>query len=143
MERTILGSPPPGFLRNVICEHPFANRSIVISHVPHILTASPLPGILRYRRLRTSFAKTKHWNQFDPFFLQKADTYKSSSTAIIRKPALFSPHVCSMLHSVERVLHFIRISPKDLAKSLKKLDGQEEELLKGYEEKGSALEVVF
>lgn len=67
-----------------------------------------------YRRLRTYFAKTKHWNQFDPFFTQKADTYKSSSTAIIH-----------------------------LAKSLKKLDGEHDELLQGYKEKGSAMEVVF
>jgi hypothetical protein len=41
------------------------------------------------------------------------------------------------------ILISTRASQKDLAKSLKKLDGQEEELLKGYEEKGSALEIVF
>lgn len=31
----------------------------------------------------------------------------------------------------------------DLAKSLKKLDGEQDDLLKGYKEKGSAMEVVF
>jgi hypothetical protein len=31
----------------------------------------------------------------------------------------------------------------DLAKSLKKLDGEQDDLLQGYKEKGSAMEVVF
>jgi hypothetical protein len=38
----------------------------------------------------------------------------------------------------ERDAHFV-----DLAKSLKKLDGEQNELLQGYKEKGSAMEVVF
>ena len=42
---------------------------------------------LRYRRLRTFFAMTSHWKTFDPFFQSKADTYRSSSGAIIRKLA--------------------------------------------------------
>ena len=40
---------------------------------------------VRYRRLRTYFALTKHWTSFDPFFQSKADTYRSSSGAIIRE----------------------------------------------------------
>jgi ribosomal protein S3 len=95
---------------------------------------------IRYRRLRTYFAKTKHWNQFDPFFTQKADTYKSSSTAIIRKlPGRVTSR--SSRNGVligKRDAHLL-----DLAKSLKKLDGEQDDLLQGYKEKGSAMEVVF
>ncbi|KAK1926541.1 hypothetical protein DB88DRAFT_508633 [Papiliotrema laurentii] len=36
-----------------------------------------------YRRLRSFFAVTQHWKIFDPFFQSKADTYRSSSGAII------------------------------------------------------------
>jgi hypothetical protein len=49
-----------------------------------------------YRRLRSFFAMTSHWRTFDPFFQSKADTYRSSSGAIIREhythvaPALYS-----------------------------------------------------
>jgi hypothetical protein len=39
----------------------------------------------RYRRLRNFFAMTRYWPQFDPFFLSKEGTYKSSSAAIIRE----------------------------------------------------------
>jgi len=38
-----------------------------------------------YRRLRSFFAVTQHWKTFDPFFQSKADTYRSSSGAIIRQ----------------------------------------------------------
>ena len=38
-----------------------------------------------YRRLRSFFALTQHWKTFDPFFQSKADTYRSSSGAIIRE----------------------------------------------------------
>ena len=40
---------------------------------------------LSYRLLRSYFASTKHWNEYDPFFESKAETYRSSSGAIIRK----------------------------------------------------------
>ncbi|ORY24116.1 hypothetical protein BCR39DRAFT_547632 [Naematelia encephala] len=36
-----------------------------------------------YRRLRNYFALTEHWRDFDPFFTSKAETYKSSSGAIL------------------------------------------------------------
>lgn len=36
----------------------------------------------RYRLLRSWFASTQHWCQFDPFFAQKEDTFKSSGTAV-------------------------------------------------------------
>lgn len=38
-----------------------------------------------YRRLRSYFALTQHWKSYDPFFDQKAETYKSSSGAILRE----------------------------------------------------------
>ncbi|KAL7423380.1 Hairy/enhancer-of-split with YRPW motif protein 2 [Cryptotrichosporon argae] len=36
-----------------------------------------------YRLLRTYFAVTEHWRSFDPFFASKAETYRSSSGAIV------------------------------------------------------------
>jgi hypothetical protein len=39
----------------------------------------------RYRLIRTLFARTTHWANYDPFFTSKEETYKSSSTAMIRK----------------------------------------------------------
>jgi hypothetical protein len=89
-----------------------------------------------YRLLRTFFADKKHWNQFDPFFAQKADTYKSSSAAIVR--TYLSK---STAGSASFLSH--RDSLIDLARSLQKLDGKEAELEQGYEQAGSALEVVF
>lgn len=44
----------------------------------------------RYRRLRTYFSMTDHWRDFDTFFTSKAETYKSSSGAIIRTFSLKS-----------------------------------------------------
>jgi hypothetical protein len=41
----------------------------------------------RYRRIRTYFAMTSHWKEYDPFFESKADTYRSSSVAILREPS--------------------------------------------------------
>lgn len=35
-----------------------------------------------YRLLRSLFAMTEHWKQFDPFFSSKMETYRSSSVAI-------------------------------------------------------------
>ncbi|KAJ9107195.1 hypothetical protein QFC19_002855 [Naganishia cerealis] len=66
-----------------------------------------------YREIRTLFAKTRFWNQSDPFFSSKEETYKSSSTAIIH-----------------------------LANSLLALDDRKD-LLKDYEESNSALEIIF
>jgi len=40
---------------------------------------------LSYRLLRSYFASTNHWNEYDPFFESKAETYRSSSGAIIRE----------------------------------------------------------
>lgn len=99
--------------------------------------------IRRYRLLRTYFARTKHWNQFDPFFSQKADTYKSSSTAIIRESPLFSIFSNGEASKVPILSPSLMLIVADLAKSLKKLDGEQDDLLKGYKEKGSAMEVVF
>jgi hypothetical protein len=39
---------------------------------------------LSYRLLRSFFAETEHWKNYDPFFESKAETYRSSSGAIIR-----------------------------------------------------------
>ena len=64
-----------GCLQNATCELPIDSQST--------LTA------VRYRRLRNFFAMTKHWRDFDPFFLSKAETYKSSSGAIIREPVRY------------------------------------------------------
>ncbi|KLT46139.1 DUF89-domain-containing protein [Cutaneotrichosporon oleaginosum] len=36
-----------------------------------------------YRLLRTFFSLTTHWKSYDPFFESKAETYKSSSGAIV------------------------------------------------------------
>ncbi|KAI5449589.1 Hairy/enhancer-of-split with YRPW motif protein 2 [Naganishia albida] len=66
-----------------------------------------------YRLIRTLFARTTHWTQYDPFFTSKEETYKSSSTAMIH-----------------------------LAKSLMALDDRTD-LLEGYERPGSALEIIF
>lgn len=35
-----------------------------------------------YRLLRSYFALTTHWKEYDPFFESKAETYRSSSGAI-------------------------------------------------------------
>ncbi|KAJ9095245.1 hypothetical protein QFC21_005611 [Naganishia friedmannii] len=66
-----------------------------------------------YRQIRTLFAKTRCWNAYDPFFLSKEETYKSSSTAMIH-----------------------------LAKSLLALD-ERRDLVKDYEQPNSALEIIF
>ncbi|CAD6582132.1 MAG: hypothetical protein TREMPRED_003178 [Tremellales sp. Tagirdzhanova-0007] len=66
-----------------------------------------------YRRLRNYFAMTQHWRDFDPFFTSKADTYKSSSGAIIH-----------------------------LAKALNGMIEQSD-LLKDFEAQGSPLEIAF
>ncbi|KAK8846563.1 hypothetical protein IAR55_005649 [Kwoniella newhampshirensis] len=67
-----------------------------------------------YRRLRSYFASTMHWKEYDPFFEQKAETYKSSSGAIVH-----------------------------LAKALNTALSEKEDLRKEWEPKGSALEVAF
>lgn len=36
----------------------------------------------RYRLLRSYFALTTEWKEYDPFFESKAETYRSSSGAI-------------------------------------------------------------
>ncbi|KAJ9119330.1 hypothetical protein QFC24_005801 [Naganishia onofrii] len=66
-----------------------------------------------YRRIRTLFANTQHWTAYDPFFLSKEETYKSSSTAMIH-----------------------------LAKSLLALD-ERKDLLTNFEESDSVLEIIF
>ncbi|KAK6904241.1 hypothetical protein I203_107757 [Kwoniella mangroviensis CBS 8507] len=67
-----------------------------------------------YRRLRSYFASTVHWKDYDPFFEQKVETYKSSSTAIVH-----------------------------LAKAMNPAVEEKEELIKNYEKPGSALEIAF
>ncbi|WWD21880.1 hypothetical protein CI109_106368 [Kwoniella shandongensis] len=67
-----------------------------------------------YRRLRSYFASTKHWKEYDPFFEQKAETYKSSSGAIVH-----------------------------LAKALNSAIDEKDDLQTEWEKKGSALEVAF
>lgn len=66
-----------------------------------------------YRRLRTFFALTTHWKEYDPFFESKAETYKSSSGAIV--------HLAKALNAmVDRT-----------------------DLQEGFESDGSPLEVAF
>ncbi|CAG8551779.1 7126_t:CDS:2, partial [Diversispora eburnea] len=36
-----------------------------------------------YRRIRSIFAKTKHWHDYDPFFRQKLESFKASINSII------------------------------------------------------------
>lgn len=67
-----------------------------------------------YRLLRSYFALTQHWKEYDPFFASKAETYKSSSGAIM--------HLASALNS------FV-----DKGASL----------AEGYEADNSPLEVAF
>ncbi|WVR04246.1 hypothetical protein IAU60_001246 [Kwoniella sp. DSM 27419] len=67
-----------------------------------------------YRRLRSYFASTVHWKEYDPFFEQKAETYKSSSTAIVH-----------------------------LAKAINQAVDERDELDKDFEQPGSALEIAF
>ncbi|WWC87378.1 uncharacterized protein L201_002267 [Kwoniella dendrophila CBS 6074] len=67
-----------------------------------------------YRRLRSYFASTIHWKEYDPFFEQKAETYKSSSIAIVH-----------------------------LAKAMNQAVQEKEELDKNFEKSGSALEIAF
>ncbi|OCF33986.1 hypothetical protein I317_05983 [Kwoniella heveanensis CBS 569] len=67
-----------------------------------------------YRRLRSYFASTVHWKEYDPFFEQKAETYKSSSAAIVH-----------------------------LAKALNQAVEEKDELDKDYEKPGSPLEIAF
>ncbi|ORX36113.1 hypothetical protein BD324DRAFT_630234 [Kockovaella imperatae] len=66
-----------------------------------------------YRRLRNFFALTKHWRDFDPFFPSKAETYKSSSAAII--------HLAKALNTLVR----------------------RTDLSQDFEREGSALEIAF
>jgi hypothetical protein len=66
-----------------------------------------------YRLLRSLFARTQHWQAYDPFFASKAETYKSSSTAIVH-----------------------------LAASLNGMVG-DERLQDGWEAAGSRLEIAF
>lgn len=67
----------------------------------------------RYRLLRSMFALTTHWKEYDSFFESKAQTYKSSSRAIVH-----------------------------LAKALNGMVG-DERLLEGWEREGSPMEVAF
>ncbi|KAL1408354.1 Hairy/enhancer-of-split with YRPW motif protein 2 [Vanrija albida] len=66
-----------------------------------------------YRLLRSYFALTAHWKSYDPFFESKAETYKSSSGAIL--------HLAHALNSM--------VESKDLQQ--------------GFEKEGSALEIAF
>jgi len=66
-----------------------------------------------YRRIRNFFAMTRHWKEYDPFFAQKEETYKSSSAAIVH-----------------------------LAKSIEGLKSQPG-LKKDFEEQESPLEIMF
>ncbi|RHZ88063.1 hypothetical protein Glove_26g297 [Diversispora epigaea] len=36
-----------------------------------------------YRRIRSIFAKTKHWHDYDPFFRQKSESFKASINSVI------------------------------------------------------------
>ncbi|ODN74806.1 hypothetical protein L202_07121 [Cryptococcus amylolentus CBS 6039] len=67
-----------------------------------------------YRRLRSFFAATTLWKEYDPFFDQKAETYKSSSAAIVQ-----------------------------LAKAMNTAHEEKDDLAKDSEKAGSALEVAF
>ncbi|WWC58951.1 uncharacterized protein I303_101496 [Kwoniella dejecticola CBS 10117] len=67
-----------------------------------------------YRRLRSYFASTVHWKEYDPFFEQKAETYKSSSVAIVH-----------------------------LAKAMNQAVQETDDLSQNYEAEGSALEIAF
>ena len=80
-----------------------------------------------YRLLRSYFASTSHWKDYDPFFESKAETYRSSSGAILR-----------MFPNVDNCQKLI----SDLAKAINTAV-QTEDLAKGYEEPGSKLEIAF
>ncbi|WVO22832.1 uncharacterized protein IAS62_004175 [Cryptococcus decagattii] len=67
-----------------------------------------------YRRLRSYFALTQYWKSYDPFFDQKAETYRSSSGAILH-----------------------------LAKAINSAVAEKHELDKDFEKPGSALEIAF
>nr|XP_019008982.1 uncharacterized protein I206_06670 [Kwoniella pini CBS 10737]OCF47763.1 hypothetical protein I206_06670 [Kwoniella pini CBS 10737] len=67
-----------------------------------------------YRRLRSYFASTIYWKEYDPFFEQKSETYKSSSNAILH-----------------------------LTKSINQAIKDKEKLNENFEEKGSKLEIAF
>ncbi len=71
-----LGSVQVGYLLNAICACRWHKhrREIPDEDQYH-----------RYRRLRNFFAMTRYWDEFDPFFTSKAETYKSSSAAIVRE----------------------------------------------------------
>jgi hypothetical protein len=60
-------------------------HELVVCRVLHV---SPLAvtrsHTISYRLLRSFFAETEHWKNYDPFFESKAETYRSSSGAIIR-----------------------------------------------------------
>ena len=40
----------------------------------------------RYRLVRTYFAQTIFWREYDPFRIQKEQTFRSSASAVYRKP---------------------------------------------------------
>lgn len=66
-----------------------------------------------YRLLRSFFALTTHWKEYDPFFESKAETYRSSSGAI--------SHLASALNAMV----------------------ENQDLRKGYEAERSPLEIAF
>lgn len=76
------------FAECYLCVHFFA---LAVGHTSQLICTG------RYRRIRTYFAKTSMWKEFDPFFTSKAETYKSSSGAIIREYA-FACWIAHLLH---------------------------------------------
>lgn len=66
-----------------------------------------------YRLLRSMFARTEHWKEYDPFFASKEETFKSSSGAIVH-----------------------------LAKALNEMVG-DSKLQEGWEKEGSRMEIAF
>lgn len=78
------------FLPTPAIPPPSRHSSCLLPFLFPTLTYFPSPPLKRgrYRQIRTLFAKTTKWTQYDPFFTSKEETYKSSSTAMIRESAL-------------------------------------------------------
>ena len=89
--------------------------------------------IYRYRLLRSYFNQTTHWRTFDPFAFQKDETFRSSSKAIYREPAHFTPFSVSHLpdlitselattfHDIEAEKDALRSDPEKLAVLFKEM----------------------
>lgn len=69
----------------------YAEYACILSHSDHVFTSC---RCYLYRLLRSHFATTKYWKDYDPFRTQKDDTFQASGTAIYSKSSMWRDVVC-------------------------------------------------